>query len=359
MFYEPVWQHDRYKLVRRPDTGNYYITWSPPGSGTFRRVSTRTARLDAAKRALLELAASRSAIVKPRDPGEVSLRAALHEYVEKTLSGRPSQDDCRYWLLDWTAFLDGEGIETIGELTPDAQDRYVTWRRTRSAAKGRSLSNATLNRELDVVRAAIGAYHTRGLLIRKPVIKSLPKPPPRDRFLTVEEVRRMLRECRPTHLRRYVIFALNTLQRPAAILGLHARQVDLDRNRIDFLPAGALQSKKRRPIVPITATLRPELERAIESSESGYLIEFEGRPISSIKTAFRKAAKRAGLQGVSPYTLRHTGATLLAGAGVSLWEIGGMLGHSHQRTTEIYAKHTPEYLAGAAKGLDDLFGGIM
>ena len=359
MFYEPVWEHGGYKLVRRPDTGNLYITWTPPGSGTFKRVSTRTHQLEAAKQALRAVARVEAASTTPRRPEEVSIWSALDDYVEKTLAGRPSQEDTRHWLIDWRCFLDQEGIQTIAELTPDAQDRYIAWRRERSGAKGRVLSNGTLNRELDVVRGAIGAYFSRGLLSRKPVVNSLPKPPPRDRFLTIEETRSLLKECHVPHLRQFVIFALNTLQRPAAIMGLHREQVDLDRNRIDFLPAGAFQSKKRRPVVPINATLRPVVERALEATTTGYLIEFEGRPITSIKTAFRTAAKRAGLKGVTPYTLRHTGATLLAGAGVSLWEIGGMLGHSHQRTTEIYAKHTPEYLAGAAKGLDGLFGDFM
>ena len=80
-----------------------------------------------------------------------------------------------------------------------------------------------------------------------------------------------------------------------------------------------------------------------------------GRPVKSIKTAFRAAARRAGLEDVCPYTLRHTGATLLAASGVSMRQISGFLGHTTERTTELYAKHRPEFLMDAAATLDELF----
>lgn len=52
----------------------------------------------------------------------------------------------------------------------------------------------------------------------------------------------------------------------------------------------------------------------------------------------------------------HTGATLLAGAGVPLWQISGMLGHSYSCTTELYAKHGPEHLHEAIAELESVFG---
>jgi hypothetical protein len=36
-------------------------------------------------------------------------------------------------------------------------------------------------------------------------------------------------------------------------------------------------------------------------------------------------------------------------------QIAGMLGHTTQRTTELYAKHAPEFLYEAASALDHMF----
>ena len=34
------------------------------------------------------------------------------------------------------------------------------------------------------------------------------------------------------------------------------------------------------------------------------------------------------------------------------WEIAGYLGHSHERTTELYSHHSPNYLERARKAFD-------
>ena len=175
----------------------------------------------------------------------------------------------------------------------------------------------------------------------------------------MHEVQRLLAECQEHHLLLYVMLALHTLQRPIAIFSLRVEQVDLDFNRIDFLVPGAVQSFKRRPVVPITKTLRPYLEEAVRDSATGFVLEYTGRPVRSVQRAFKSACQRAGIENCTPYhTLRHTGATLMAAAGVPLRQIAGMLGHTEQRTTEIYAKHHPDFLAQAAASLDSMFGGV-
>jgi integrase len=50
--------------------------------------------------------------------------------------------------------------------------------------------------------------------------------------------------------------------------------------------------------------------------------------------------------------MRHTAGTWLAQAGVDLWTIAGWLGHSQQKTTELYAHHHPSFLAAARKVMD-------
>ena len=122
------------------------------------------------------------------------------------------------------------------------------------------------------------------------------------------------------------------------------------------MPQGAIQSQKRKPVVPITDSLMAPVTEAVHNSLSGRVIEFKGQPVKSIRTSFNKARKRAGLgTDVSPYVLRHTGATLLASEGVDLRQIAGMLGHTVMKTTEMYAKHAPEFLGDAKNALDRLF----
>jgi integrase len=101
--------------------------------------------------------------------------------------------------------------------------------------------------------------------------------------------------------------------------------------------------------------LAPILAEAIEESTTGYLIERRDRPVCTIRRSFAAACQRADLHDVTPYTLRHTGSTLLLAAGVPIRQVAGMLGHTEQRTTELYGKHHIDFLSQASSTLDELF----
>lgn len=356
-FYTKVWEHDGYHLVTRPDTPNYYIYWRPPKGG-MRRISTGVTDRAAAERRLIEHAESRR-VPKKRGAHEVTLAEALHGYISQRLTGKARKDAetvARYLL----AFTEAEAISVIAEMTTAMQKRYIEWRRANSTGRkdpDGQLSSGTINKDLETLRAALRFWRQEGHVAEVPHVRLLKKPPPRERFLTPEEVQRLLDHCVEDHLYLFVMLALHTLQRPGAILDLRCEQVDLERNRIDFNPPGRPQTSKRRPVVPITQTLRPVLERAIADSVTSHLVEYLAAPVRKLRRSFATACVNACLKDVTPYTLRHTGATLLAAAGVPLWQISGMLGHSLSRTTEIYAKHAPGFLGDASSGLDRVYLG--
>ncbi len=352
-----VFEYKDHWLWKRDDCGGrWYIYWYKAHRRHIERKSTRTTDLDKAKDILIEFADRRARPGKAR-PDEVPIMRPLDGYVAVHLAGTTCQGKALGTARLFAEFFGSDGITTVADLTYDAQERFIEWRREQLRSSGiASPSNGTIQRDLATLRAALNWYAKRGLLSEAPYVRSVPTPPPRDRFLTENEVTRLLAECREPHLRLFVLLALHTVQRPGAILGLHREQVHLGSGYIDFLPPGNTQTRKRRPIVPITATLRPHLIEAIAESMTGFVIEYLGKPVNSVKTAFNKAAGRAGLTDVSPYTLRHTGATLMAKEGVPIWQISGMLGHTNERTSQLYAKHSPEFLGEAASALDRLFG---
>lgn len=354
-FYTKVWEHDGYHLVTRPDTPNYYIYWRPP-KGRMRRISTGLTDRAAAERRLIEHAESRR-VPKKRSPHEVPLAEALQGYMTQRLNGKARKDAVSVARC-FLAFMEAEAISVIAEMTTAMQKKYIEWRRKnsvgRKAANG-ELSNGTINKDLETLRAALRFWQQEGHVAEVPHVRLLKKPPARDRFLTPEEVQRLLDCCVDQHLYVFVMLALHTLQRPGAIFDLRCEQVHLERGLIDFNPPGRPQSSKRRPVVPITETLRPVLERAIADSVTGHVVEYLAAPVRKLRRSFATACANACLKNVSPYTLRHTGATLLAAVGVPLWQISGMLGHSLTRTTEIYAKHAPGFLGDASDGLDQVY----
>jgi integrase len=176
----------------------------------------------------------------------------------------------------------------------------------------------------------------------------------RFRDLDMEEVARLLSAAaRVPHLLRFCILSLNTLARPDAVLDLGPQQVDLKRRLIKLNPDGRKQTKKYRPVVPISDTLLPW----VQSCDGSHFVLYARRPVSSVKKAFKKAVVGADLGNATAYCLRHTMATELRSRGVPEWEVKGMLGHKDKaaRTTERYAKFRPDYMSQAVKAIDAYF----
>jgi integrase len=57
------------------------------------------------------------------------------------------------------------------------------------------------------------------------------------------------------------------------------------------------------------------------------VVEWNGKPVRSVRKAFAAAVQAAGLgEGVTPHTLRHTAATWAMQNGAGLWQAAGFLG---------------------------------
>ena len=81
-------------------------------------------------------------------------------------------------------------------------------------------------------------------------------------------------------------------------------------------------------------------------------VEFNSKPVASVKKGFRSAVGLAGLSGkVTPHTLRHTAATWLMQRGVPVWEAAGFLGMSAEVLLGTYGHHRPDFLHGAANAI--------
>src|SRR5215813_350579 len=67
--------------------------------------------------------------------------------------------------------------------------------------------------------------------------------------------------------------------------------------------------------------------------------KLSGKPLGSVKRAFKTACQKAGIKGLRFHDLRHTFASRLRAKGVDLVTIKELLGHADIRTTMRYA-HT-------------------
>lgn len=233
----------------------------------------------------------------------------------------------------------------LGNLLPD----HLTPAVIKRFALERDASAGTILRDIGVLRAALKWAEDNRLIERKPVIHNPVKAPkPRERWLTREEAKKLIAGCREPHIKLFVILGLMTVPRMGALLEAKWKQIDWRRKIIDY---GEGHGNKRRAIVPLNKNALAALKAAKELACSDYIVEFRGEKIKTVKNGFKAACRRAGIEGVTPHILRHSGATWMAEDGVPITEIAKMLGDSIATTERVYAKHTPEFLKRASRAL--------
>jgi integrase len=172
----------------------------------------------------------------------------------------------------------------------------------------------------------------------------------RARYLSAAELIK-LSEALAAHPSQNAVNAVRLLlltgARRGEVLSATWDQFDLDAGVWTKPSAHTKQKQEHR--VPISAPARQllvEMKTAAEARArekkhelSAYL--FPARigdgPMVEIKTAWATLCKAAKLNGVRLHDIRHTYASVLASAGLSLPVIGALLGHTQPGTTARYA----------------------
>lgn len=235
----------------------------------------------------------------------------------------------------------------FGNLRPD-QLTVAHCRAYAEARRQMGKQNGTIWTELGHLRTVLRRY----LGDRAPRVERPSKPPPKERWLTEDEILRLLAVPKAHHIQLAILLMLATAGRIGAILELTWDRVDFERGIVN-LRSTESGPRKGRAVVPMNAGLRAALTQAREHAQTDYVVEWAGEPVKSIKTGFKRACADAKLTGVSPHTLRHTAAVHLVANGVSMAKVSQYLGHSSIHVTEkVYARFAPDHLREEAAILD-------
>lgn len=238
----------------------------------------------------------------------------------------------------------------------------VTGKTCRDYASKRGASAA--RRELEDLRAALHYAKAEGILEYVPTVTLPDKSPPRARWLTRAELAALVwaawsyREVQKghatgrrsrQHVARFILVAYYTGSRAGAVCAATRAQFDLAGRTFYRRPEGEAETKKRRTPTPLQDRLCAHIERWWRKGIARTnLIEFNGRPVLRVSKAFARAAKDAGLTGVSPHTLRHTAATHLMMAGADLDWAAKLLGMTRKTLEDNYWHFHPSHARGTA-----------
>jgi integrase len=205
-------------------------------------------------------------------------------------------------------------------LTKSLADEFRRQRQT-----GKSTKDATVNRDLSVLRHILYWGVDEQLLLANPLarLKMARERRIRRQVLSVAEEISLLAAAKG-HLRAMIIAALDTGMRRGEITSQLWEDIDLSRKLLFVTRSKTPEGESRE--IPLTDRLHEHLLK--NRKDTGLVVSFRDRPIRIVKSTWKTALKNAGLRHIRFHDLRHTFNTRLMEAGV-LQEIRmALMGHS-------------------------------
>jgi len=201
---------------------------------------------------------------------------------------------------------------------------------------GDSVSPATVNRDITLLKAIMNWAVKKGLLNENPVrqVKKMEETGERRPELSGDDEERLIEAC-PNWLKPVVIIAIYTGMRMGEILSLRWKDVDLKKGSIAI--RGETTKTRKGRSIPMTARVR-EIVEALPRGLHGDMPLFPSgkgheRRVGKVSGKFGEVIKKLKGQfgGIWEdfrfHDLRHVFATRLIERGVNIRVIQGLLGH--------------------------------
>lgn len=300
------------------------------------------------------------------------------EYVgERKVAGLRSYKSVELLLEILKAHFKEQRIVSITH--SDVED-YKQKRLTTKKANGKQRTIASVNRELELLRAMMRFAKQQKWIHSSPFEEGSPliskaDETRRERVLSHDEELRLLDACgertrtykrkgrfkgkettvidkgeKRTHLRPLIIAALDTAARRGELLQLEWNDVDFAQELIR-LRANTTKTQTART-VPMTPRLKDELQKLWKQSPKRLDLEVFG--YGSVKRAFLNACDSAGIKDLHFHDLRHTATTRMVQTGMPTAQIMKITGHTQMITFQRYVNPTEDSLKEMATRLHSL-----
>jgi integrase len=313
-----------------------------------------------------------------RSLANVACADVLMLYLTDLPADSPSRETIRYHCKALSAYW---GDRSLADVKGSTCRQYLSQRTCGGNLKPsltRFVKPSTARQELKTFQAAINHWHRESPLEAVPKV-SLPKVESRrERWLTRDEVARMLWACRRlsheghkaakgavqytdySHVARFILIGIYTGTRHDAVVGLRWKRsanrgyFDADRGVIFRRGTDERETTKRRPPVQVRRPLRNFCERWLRvdaQKDFSAIVHHNGQPIAKMRRAWNTVREAAGLgEDVTPHTLRHTAASWLlwgreakgarpAQKPLTIWETAEVLGADASTVERVYGHH--------------------
>jgi integrase len=232
-------------------------------------------------------------------------------------------------------------------ITPQMVDNYKATR-IRDGASAKTVVNELVNLSHMFKMAVRWRYIDQNVvaMVEKPRVINNP-----PRFLNREEIDQLINAAHGYYIYPLIVTALHTGMRKAELLNLKWLDIDFRQQTVTVQSKRDWHTKNYKSrtlqLTPVLYSVLNEHEQEQKrlGVKSDYTFTYRGNRIQDgIKKSLVTVVKEAGLEGVTLHTFRHTFASQLVMAGVSLMEVQKLMGHESFETTLRYAHLSEDHV---------------
>jgi integrase len=313
----------------------------------------------------------------------VTVGEFLHRWLDDVVAPRVESANTvhNYRSVVTAHIVPSLGSVRLTKLTPEMVDQFL-------ASRARAgLSRSYVGRMRAVLTSALRHAERRSLVSRNAAaLAVMPRcePTASRRSLTVDEARALIGAAAGERLGALVVCGLALGLRPGELTGLLWTDLQLEAERPQLSVSGSMKRRpdsslyrgpvKRSkagertvalPAVVVIALLAHRSRQDKERSDGGYWDDHGlvfcsevGTPLdpSNVRKVFARVAARAGIEGVVPYSLRPTAASLLIDQGVGVEVVADLLGDDPRTLYRHYRHRVRPVVEAAAGPMQSLLG---
>lgn len=279
--------------------------------------------------------------------GKTLLSAFLARLDTYTQATRKGNTQYRYKLA-WKEFLTWRPFKFLDQITPAVLDEYAVY----CKAQLKKPTAAGLNRKIQALKSSMRLAEFWELLPPQKweKVSKFKQKKGRVEYHTPAEIVKIL-EIFNTEWRLVVLLGCRAGLRRGEIANLKWKDVDFTNNQLYIAPN---KTEKHR-YIPIADDLRKALKRAeMARNRAVYVInvgDTSHRDDPNYLSAYYRKATAELPFNCFLHKLRHTFASHLVQAGIDLYRVKNLMGHSSITMTEIYAHLATQDLKAAVKAL--------
>jgi len=299
----------------------WWITYYVNTKKIHRSLKTKEHKIAKSRKSQIEADLSRGQLAFPptgRAPIEV-----YNEYLQycKPNVSKSTYFSYKHYIKD---FIETSQISRMNQITPLQINKYLSAQT--------NLSENTRKHIVDYIRTFVRFAVSHNYLAQNPLIGLRVKKPDvvPPRYLSKTEIRSIIDSSVAAGLYPMVMTAIYSGARLGELRRLKWSHIDFERKVITIYKSKTGRFRQ----IPLHRKLAEALQPL-----AGDGLCFDNR---NLRKRFDKMKAGAYIYDIGWHTFRHTFASLLAQAGVSLYKISKYLGHTTISTTEIYAHLIPE-----------------